>query len=222
MTDIKKPTKHHESSQTMSEPKSDHNSLGLPERRKTGRKVLLVLLIVLLVAALCVAGTWYYMNKKLVEQKKQQNDAVATLNSKVSDLESQLKTAQEATADTKPTASETKAKIIADIPTKKYSDLSSVMADDVNVVITASEKQGKVSKAQAISDLAYLNSGTSPWNFALPTGTINMYKIGSYKTHLASATIFGASANKYFVAFSLDDDNKISQIFMAANTDLLE
>ncbi len=187
-----------------------------------------VLLIVGIIVGIIIAclAIWYVMNSQAQNQKKTYDVKLQQLEKDKQELESQIakaesesKKAESAPATT--TLAQTIAKIVAVVPTKNYSDLSSVMADSVNVVIAASEQQGFVTKVQAIADMAYFNSATSPWNFNINAATLATYKNGSYRTYLASAGVFGVSANNYFVAFSLDASNKISQVFMAVNVNLL-
>jgi TolA-binding protein len=187
--------------------------------KKSGRGLVIAIIIVVIVSLLACSGIWFVMNKKLNDQKKQNQEQIQQLNKKINELETQ---SQDVKADESAlTAAETKAEIVAAVSNKQYSNLAPLMADQVEVTIAASEKGGEVSKAQAVADMAYLKSGTSPWNFNPTTAQVNTFKNGSYKVYLSAASIFGIATNDYFVAFTLDSSNKISKIFMSVNTELL-
>ncbi|MSR68634.1 hypothetical protein EXS66_02510 [Candidatus Saccharibacteria bacterium] len=191
-------------------------------KKGKGSVVAIIVLIVALVGG--VGATWYFMNSKANAQKKQQDSKIEELQQQIDKLKEEASKATVVVVDplsTQLTAAQTKAQIIKDVPAKNYSGLSDYMADSVKVVMAASEYQTTVTKAQAITDMKYLNGGTSPWDFNPAADEIHSYKTGSYKTYLASASIFGTASNMYFVAFTLDAGNKISQVFMAVNVGLV-
>lgn len=147
------------------------------------------------------------------------------LETKISDLEKQLETAEaSAPANSACNSSATadlKANIKDAISSKNYAALEGYMAASVNVVFAASEKGGPVTPAQAVSDLDYLNSATSPWNFALPAATLASYKAGGYGKYFGAETYVGRSANDYVVSFDFNCSTKIDVIFITGNADLL-
>jgi hypothetical protein len=110
----------------------------------------------------------------------------------------------------------------AAIESQNTAALEGYMADSVTVVVAASEKGGSETSLQAVKDLDYLNSGTSPWDFNLPIAALTAYKSGDYKRYFGSNTIVGKSANGYVVAFGVNNSGKIDTVFMAANSSLLE
>ena len=191
--------------------------------QKNGKGMVAALVILIVLAIVAVGGTWYYMNSKAKNDKKAQDEQIQKLQKQVDELKKQgvTKTDKPTTTTTTKTVDEVVAQIVKDVPAKNYAGLSDYMADTVKVVIAASEYQPSVTKAQAIVDMEYLNGGVSPWDFDPTAAELNSYKAGDYKTYLNSAGIFGVASNGYFVAFTLNGSNQISQIFMAVDVELI-
>jgi hypothetical protein len=85
--------------QKMPEPKSEPNSLGLPERKGTGKKILLIATTIIITALIVGGGTWYYMNKKAQNQKNDFQNQINQLNQKIQD--NQKQTSSTSSASTK-------------------------------------------------------------------------------------------------------------------------
>lgn len=175
-----------------------------------------------------LAGMWYYQQLKIDEL----NDQKAEVTKQLQESKAAQKKAEEDLADTQKQLELTsttvtvvppllKQNVEAAVSSGNYAALDGYMADKVSYAIAASSGQGTLTKAQAIKQLEYLNSGTSPWNFNIATATLTKYKAGAYSTYLNDDVIFGVSGNKYFVSFHLDPNNKIDQFFIASSTDLL-
>lgn len=191
------------------------------QTKKPGKGPIIALVIVIVLAIAAIGGTWYYMDNQAKNDKKAQDEQIQQLQKQVDDLKKQGATKTDKPFTTTKTVDEVIAQIIKDVPAKNYAGLSDYMADTVKVVIAASEYQPSVTKAQAIVDMEYLNGGVSPWDFDPTAAELNSYKTGDYKTYLNSAGIFGVASNGYFVAFTLNGSNQISQIFMAVNIELI-
>jgi hypothetical protein len=125
------------------------------------------------------------------------------------------------TSTTSPISDALKENAAASIESKNTAALEGYMTDNVTVVIAASEKGGSETRMEAIKDLDYLSSGTSPWNFSLPTETLAAFKAGSYSKYFGTNTIVGKSANDMVVAFGVNSAGKIDTVFMASNASLL-
>ena len=192
------------------------------QTKKPANGAVIALVIAIILAIAAIGGTWYYMKNQAKNDKKAQDEQIQKLQKQVDELKKQgvTKTDKPTTTTTK-TVDEVVAQIVKDVPAKNYAGLSDYMADTVKVVIAASEYQPSVTKAQAIVDMEYLNGGVSPWDFDPTAAELNSYKTGDYKTYLNSAGIFGVASNGYFVAFTLNGSNQISQIFMAVNVELI-
>ena len=198
------------------------NEIENQPKQKSGKGMIVAVAIVIILAIVAVGGTWYYMNNKAKNDKKAQDAQIQQLQKQLDTLkQGATKTDKPTTTTTTKTVDEVVAQIVKDVPAKNYAGLSDYMADTVKVVIAASEYQPSVTKAQAIVDMKYLNGGVSPWDFDPTAAELNSYKTGDYKTYLNSAGIFGVASNGYFVAFTLNGSNQISQIFMAVNVDLI-
>ena len=126
-------------------------------------------------------------------------------------------TTTQSTADfVNPSA--TIAAINESIPAKKYGDLSAYMTGQVNLVMEATECCGDVPKADAIKQMSYLNGGTGPWNFAddNPIAAQIVKAVPQFKDY-----IIGTSANRYAVAFHLNDNYLIDKVYMVVDYKLI-
>lgn len=175
-----------------------------------------------------LAGMWYYQQLKIEEL----TDQKAEVTKQLQESKSAQKKAEEKLADAQKQLAETSTtvtvvpplllqNVTAAIESGTYAAIDGYLADKVTYAIAASSGQGTLTKAQALKQLEYLNSGTKPWNFNIETATLTKYKSGAYSTYLNDDVIFGVSGNKYFVSFHLDSNNKIDQFFIASSTDLL-
>jgi hypothetical protein len=178
--------------------------------------------------AVFVAGMWYYQQLKineLTEQKAEVTKQLQEAKEAQKKAEAELEEVQkelESTSNTVTTVPPLlKQTVEAAVASGNYAALDAYMADKVTYALAASSGAGTLTKAQALKQLEYLNSGTSPWNFNIATTTLTKYKSGAYSTYLNDDVIFGVSGNKYFVSFHLDSNNKIDQFFIASSTDLL-
>lgn len=175
-----------------------------------------------------LAGMWYYQQLKIEEL----NDQKAEVTKQLQESKAAQKKAEEELADAQKQLAATSTNVtvvppllqqtvVSAIEKGNYKALEPYLADKVSYAIAASDGQGTLTKAQALKQLEYLNSGTSPWNFNIASATITKYKAGAYSTYLNDDVIFGVSGNKYFVSFHLDSNNKIDQFFISSSTDLL-
>ena len=105
------------------------------------------------------------------------------------------------------------------IPAKNYSDLASYMTDQVNVILYASECCGQITKSGAITQLEYLKSAISPWDFSdnNPTAAkLAKADPTNFKDH-----VVGTSSNRYAVSFHLNDQYLIDKIFLVGDWKLI-
>lgn len=175
-----------------------------------------------------VGGVWYYQELKI----KDLNEQKAEVTKQLQESKAAQKKAEEELADAQKQLAATsknvttvppllKQTVVSSVQSGNYTALDPYMADKVSYAIASSSGQGTLTKAQAIKQLEYLNSGTSPWNFDIAEETLTKYKAGAYSSYLNDDVLFGTSGNKFFVSFHLDSNNKIDQFFIASSTDLL-
>lgn len=185
-----------------------------------GKKFLIGLLAVLLVT-LPAFGVYYWQQNQAKQQKEQLQKQVDDLKKDKEDLKAAANKLQAKKADICLVLSSTQLENIhASIESMNTAALDQLMADNVEFVVAASEKGATETKAQAIADLDYFKAATMPWNWSIDAATLSGYKAGDYKIYVSDDTVFGASANKYFVSMRVKC-GKIDQIFVAASTDLL-
>lgn len=182
--------------------------------------------IVLVLVVLLGAGAYYWRDVKA----KNQHDTDTALISKLQkDLDAAKKTESASSTSTTTTTTTTttvptvaaKENIIDSIKSGNTAALEGYMATSVHVVIAASEGVFDRTPAQALTDLNYISSATSPWDFALSSATLASYASGDYKDYFKSNSVVGVSADKKVVVFNFNDSGKINAIFMAASSDLL-
>lgn len=188
------------------------------ESRGIGKKILKLLLILILLAAAAAAG-WYYRDMDAKEDAKVASAEIAALKDKNSKLEQDLAAAKAANTAARTPSAETLDDIKAAVQSGNYAALESLMEDKVTVIVAASDGVGERTPAQAVADLAYLDDGTDPWDFALTAAILDGFRDGDYAKYFPQTALVGKSANNYVVSFSFDNDGeKINTIFMS-NTD---
>lgn len=189
-------------------------------------QIISILLVLFIIATAALGGLSYVVGRNAKSQQKTDQEKLVKLEKDKSELASKLKKATESSSTksddtgTTPSASDLE-NIQAAISSRNYAVLEGLMADSVNVIIAASEGIGERTPTQAIADMAYLNNGTDPWNFSLPAATVTAWASGDYANYISADGLIGKSANNYVVAFMFDDAGKISDVFMAVNSDLL-
>lgn len=226
-TKVPKKTKYEEEIEREIEEEEREPILANANKRTWPRRIWRFLTFIFWIGVL-LAGMWYYQQLKIEQLNSQKAEITKELEEAKAaqkKAEAELDEAQDQLASTSTTAEVVppvlKQNVIAAVESGNYAALDGYMATKVSYAIAASSAQGSLTKEQAIKQLEYLNSGTTPWNFSIATATITKYKAGAYSTYLNDDVIFGVAGNKYFVSFRLDSNNKIDQIFLASSTDIL-
>jgi hypothetical protein len=209
--------------QTPTEPQGPIIQTNNTKPRRGGRtKMFLLLVLLLLVAA--AAGGYMVRDKTAKSDAKTKQDQITALQQQQALLNSQLAAAKAANTPTttaKAPSAATLDNIKAAVISKNYAALEGYMAPTVKVVVAASEGLGNRTPTQAVADLKYLDSGTSPWDFALASATLSKWQAGTYKQYFPTTALAGKSANNYVTSFQFDENAKISGVFMAASSDML-
>ena len=196
-----------------------------PQKEQPHKKPCLPLWITLLIGAILLAiiGYLIWLIMNLTSQNatlKENTGAQKASTPSTSQAPTDSPLAATSTCSDTATAS-LKENISAAVSSHNYAALEGYMADSVNVVIAASEYGGSVTKTQAVSDMAYLTSGTDPWNFAIPAATLTTWRAHFYTTYFSSTSYAGESANHKVVSFDFNCSGKIDQVFMVADSSLL-
>ncbi len=122
-----------------------------------------------------------------------------------------------------PTAPDVQAALEDALDTGNVPSLAAWFAPSVEYAVAASGSFGTTSAALAVQQVAtYFKDAPGPWNFAIPPTTLEAYRQGPYHRYLVDDTYFGVSPGKFFVSVRVNAAGKIDQVFMAANTGLLE
>lgn len=198
-----------------------------PKKAHVWRWITIVLAIILLGGAGYLG--WFAWN--LHSQNTQLTKDKSTAQSQITDLNKQLTAAKRATPATTSNApcpctpvaasDSLKANIHDAINSKNTAALEGYMASSVKVVIAASEHSVTDTPAQAVAELDYLNSSSSPWNFSIAAATLTSWKAHFYGQYFSATSYAGEAASGQVASFDFDCNGKIDQIFMAANADLL-
>lgn len=114
--------------------------------------------------------------------------------------------------------SKTIAQIEASVSSKNYQALEAYMTSSVNVVVYASECCGKLTATKATAQLDYLSSATPPWNFKDNNPIAAQLQA---KSDYFKGAVIGTASNRYAVGFKLNSDNKISDIALVADYELI-
>lgn len=209
--------------------KNDDNVVDVSVPVKKSKKInpMYLRLLALTVAGAAVLGVYFWQNNEISKVRDDYETQISDLQDEISVLQKKLKSS-DPTKDsdkkvTKSTvSSEVKENVSAAISSKNTAALESYMADSVRVVLAASEGIGDRTPAQAVADLDYFNSATEPWDFDLPSATLADWRTGDYASYFPeSLAVVGRSANGYVVVFKFNASEKITDIFMAVNDDIL-
>lgn len=168
------------------------------------------------VVVLAIAGCAYWFGAKKGNPFVKSSPMPATV---VSELEGTTASQLVEESEQLINPSVTIAAIEEDINGKSYLQLEPYLADSVNVGIWATECCGILSKAKAIEQLKYLNSATQPWDFTATSAVAKSLEAKNPENF--KDAIIGIAANKYAVAFQLNDQFLISKIFLVVDYSLI-
>lgn len=185
----------------------------------------LVILLCLILIAIAAAGGYLWRDRDAKTNSQTQQARITELEQKVTDLQKQQAAANSTPTNTSPTpkapSQATLDNIKDSVKSGNYAALEGFMAPSVSVIIAASDGVGNRTPAQAVNDVKYLDSGTDPWDFALPASTIASYQEGDYAKYFPDTALVGKSANDHVVSFTFNSDGKINGIFMSVDDGLL-
>ena len=211
--------------QKTAETKTEMKPEAKAKTKKPLHRTCMIICLLLLVAG---AGAYWWRDKAAKQDKKDGEAKISALQTKIDELEAEPEATEDTTTTTtkttttsvEPTAAAIE-NIIASITSDNTAALQGYMASTISVIIAASEGVGDRTPTQAISDLAYLDSATDPWDFSLSAATLTDYQTGDYKAYFKTNSVVGKSANDYVISFNFNSSGKINGIFMAVNADLL-
>ena len=109
--------------------------------------------------------------------------------------------------------------IIAAIKVKNTQPIEGYMADTVQVRLESSGCCGPITRAEAMSQLSYLDPATG-WDFD-PTNPILVNLATVVPDYYGSGWIVGVASNEYLISFKLNSQNKIEAYNLAATYKLL-
>lgn len=192
-----------------------------PKRNK--RWLLLLPPFILLLVAAAAAGA-YFWQQTIIDAN---NKEMSSLRAQVESLNARLAKKEVPVGESQPTVTapnkQTRENTEAAIESGNYAALLNVFADKVDYLIAASEAAGEHTAAQAVEDLKYLDSASSPWDFNLPTSELESYAASKYygKYFPTTGAVVGKSADNKVVSLIFNSDGKIVTLFMSADATLL-
>lgn len=196
-----------------------------PNSKKPKRSSLKAALLTMLIIAIAGGGAvaCWMRDQQAKKDLGSKDSEIALLNSRLNEGENTdgEEADTDATSDDPKTVDEVHENIAAAISSGNTSALAGYMASSVRVIIAASGGVGDRTPAQAISDLAYLDDATDPWDFALSADTLNDYANGDYAQYFPRGAVVGKSADDRVVSFTFDANGDINGVFMAVDAELL-
>jgi hypothetical protein len=207
----------------------------IKSKNKPILKILLIGLAFVVVISASAYGGYWYKSKSAKQEISTKNQQIIDLEAKKKELEDAKAKLEQENADYKATSSANnkqstaktlnesdKENIIDSIKSGNTAPLEGFMASKVTVILAASEGIGVRTPTQAVSDIKYIDAGKDPWNFDLPDATLSKWQKNKYYgKYFPESAVVGKSANDYVISFSINDDAKISTVFMSASSDLL-
>lgn len=109
--------------------------------------------------------------------------------------------------------------IVAAITNKNTQPLEGYMADTVEVRLESSGCCGPITRAEAMSQLSYLDPAVG-WSFD-PTNSIIIDLATNVPNYYGSGWIVGVASNEYIVSFKLNSQDKIEAYNLGASYKLL-
>lgn len=173
---------------------------------------LLIVLVIILVFLLAGAAYLIFQNQKIIRQFE--NPSPSPVSTPL--IPSTVNPSTPVSPSQVPilTLALTQNAIKTNINAKNYQGLIPYMTNPVSVTLQATECCGPKTPQEAISQLSYLDEGI-PFNFDQESDVIKNLK--SKNPELANRFL-GISINKeHLVAFTINSENKISEVRMAVS-----
>lgn len=164
--------------------------------------------LTLLVIGLAV-GTFYLGTKGTIFNKSTKSPETANV----------LETAKPSPSAMQVPVTSASEQIVAGITSKNTQALEGYMANTVEVRLEASGCCGSISKADAMSQLSYLDPAVG-WSFDATNPIIIDLAIHS-PNYYGSGWIVGVASNEYIVSFKLNNQNLIEAYNLGASYKLL-
>ena len=174
------------------------------------KRLLIALVIVALVILAATVGFLILQNQKLISKLSQASPSPSPQET--------IQKAQESPQSTpSPKAmalSELQENIEASVNSKNTQAMASYMTNPVHVILQATECCGEQTPNEAVSQVSYVEPGI-PFNFDQGNETIKSLKA---KNPELAGTFIGISQNmEHLVAFTVNNQNKISQVRFAVS-----
>jgi len=166
---------------------------------------------------LAIAGGAYYFGTQKQSPEPEQN--VVILPTGKPEIKKTLPTKAPTPTPQKELSNDVSEQIIAAIKSKNTQALEGYTADMVSVRLEASSCCGLITKADAISQLSYLDPATG-WDFN-PTNPILVNLATAVPDYYGSAWIVGVASNEYVFSFKLNSGNKMDAYNISASYKLL-
>lgn len=197
---------------------SDNKTFNNNLPTKSAKKPILPIVLIVLIVLLLGGGAFGFY--KLNEDRQVARNDVAKLEAEIKQLKQKLTENDNKVSEADKLA-ETKKALESAFVARDNAKMVELMADSVIVILAASEGMPAQSPADATSYLLSYMKDAGTWNFALPEAEVTKYKQGDYKPYLADSFSIGKASHGQVVSFSLNEQQKVSQIFMCVSADLL-
>jgi cytoskeletal protein RodZ len=191
-----------------------------PKKKKSKVKPLLSVLLILTVLGGLSYGAYWWQNDQS-QKSKQDKEKIATLQAENAELVKKTEASSDEDSDTTPINGTEVKNLVDAIKSKNYAAIEGYLANEVQVVLAASEAGGMKTPKQAVESLDFLKPAKDPWDFELSKDVLNKYKNGDYGQYFPYGSIAGKSSDNYVISFTFDSNGAVNGIFLTNNTDVL-
>jgi hypothetical protein len=196
---------------------------------KSGSAFGLIVIILLVWSMMTAAGAYLLRDMIATENERVQNSDIESLREELKNVNDQLIEEKaknlsgynsQVCAAVLPSSSAIE-NIKASIMTGNTAVLEGYMANNVNVILAASEGVGEVGRTEAISNVTnFVSDSINTWDFSLSESELESYRSGDYNQYFPAVAVVGKSTNNKVISFSFCGD-KIDTVFLASSFELL-
>jgi|SRR3989344_3693594 len=178
------------------------------------KKSLIALAIGAAVILLAAAGYLIFQNQKLITRLSQTSPSPSPSPSPQENIQKVQESPQLTPSPKTMTLSELQENIEASVNSKNTQAMATYMTNPVSVILQATECCGEQTPDEAVAQLSYVEPGI-PFNFDQKNETIKNLK--SKNPELAGTFVAISQNMEYLVAFTVNNQNKITQVRFAVS-----
>jgi hypothetical protein len=196
----------------------NENRYQKPKKKMFGKTAFCVCICLFLMGA-SAYGAFYWRDSIANEVAQTKQDEVDILQSRIA----AFMRGHDAVCEAIQPDSSAIENIIASIETANTQPLEGYMAENVNVILAATEAYGDQDSTQAVLSITDFigDSSTITWDFSLPDSTLETYSSSEYGGMFKTISVVGKSSDDKVISFSFDCDGNIDQVFMSDSEEII-